>query len=84
MDVTQGVDTGTSSYTTVFQEQILCRFAYKIVSSVDPDFSRPFVMYRGEDTAGKFVQKLQLEAQQLCDEYSSTPKPMLFTATDSL
>ena len=41
VDVTQGVDTCTESSTHVFQEHIPCSFAYKIVSSVDPDFSRP-------------------------------------------
>ena len=33
----------------------------------------------GEDGAKKFVQKLQLEAQQLCDEYIATPKPPILT-----
>ena len=84
VDVTQVVDTGAESSTTVFQEHIPSSFAYKIVSSVDPDFSRPLVMYRGEDAAEKFVRDLQLEAKQLCEEYIVKPKPMLFTATDSL
>ena len=56
--------------------------AYKVVSSVDPDLSRPLVMYRGEDAAEMFVRKLQLEAEQLFDEYIATPKPMLFTTTE--
>ena len=72
VDVTQGVGVGVESSTTVFQEHIPCSFAYKIVSSVDPDLSRPLVMYRGEDAAEKFVQKLQLEAQQLCEEFRKT------------
>ena len=84
LDVTQGVDTGTESSTTVFQEHIPCSFAYEIVSSVDPDFSGPLAMYRGEDAAEMFVRKLQQEAKQLCDEYISTPKPMVFTTVDSL
>ena len=37
--VTQGVSTGTASSTTVYQEHEPCSFAYKVVSSVDPDFS---------------------------------------------
>ena len=40
-------------------------------------------MYRGEDAAEMFVRKLQLEAKQLFDEYISTAKPMLLTATES-
>ena len=39
VDVTQGVSTGTASFTTVYQEHVPCSFAYKVVSSVDPDFS---------------------------------------------
>ena len=58
VDVTQGVSTGTASSTTVYQEHVSCSFAYKVVSSVDPDFSRPLVMYRGEDAADKFVRDL--------------------------
>ena len=84
VDVTQGVDVGVESSTTVFQEDIRYSFAYKIVSSVDPDFSRSLVMYRGEDAAEKIVQKVQLEAQQLCDVYIATPKPPIFNIEDSL
>ena len=43
----QGVDTGTKASTHAYQEHIPCSFAYKILSSVDPNFSRPLVMYRG-------------------------------------
>ena len=84
MDVTQGVETGTASSTAAYQEHVPCSFAYKIVSSVDPDFSRPLVMYRGEDAAKKFVRDLQREAEQLCEEYIKTPKPMIFGIEDSL
>ena len=82
--VTQGVDIGIESSTHVFQEHIPCSFAYKIVSSVNPDFSRPLVMYRCEDVADMFVRKLQLESEQLFDEHIATPKPMPLTVTESL
>ena len=68
VDVTQGVSTGTASSTTVYQEHVPCSFSYKVVSSVDPNFPRSLVMYRGEDAADKFVRDLQKEATQLCDE----------------
>ena len=84
VDVAQGVGTGTGSSTTIFQEHVPCSFAYKIVRRVDPDFSRPLVMYRGEDAAEKFVRDLQQEAKQMCGECIATPKPMVFTMTDSL
>ena len=83
VEVTQGVDSGIESSSHVFQEHIPCSFVCKIVSIVDPDFSQPFVMYKGKDAAEMFVHKLQLEAKQLFDEYIATPKPMLFTATES-
>ena len=79
---TQGVDIGIESTTHVFQEHIPCSFAYKIVSSVDPDLSRPLVMYRGEVAADMFVHKLQLEAEEMFDVYIATPKPKLLTATE--
>ena len=77
VDVTQGVETGIDSSSHVFQKHISCSFAYNIVSSVDPDFSRPLVMYR------QLELELELEAKQLFDEYIATPKPMLLTATET-
>ena len=84
IDTTQGVTLGEESSTTAFQEHIPCSFAYKIASSVDPDFSRPLVMYRGEDAAEKFVRDLKREAKQLNTEYIKAPKPMIFSVADSL
>ena len=83
VDVTQDVETGIESSSLIFQKHNPCSFAYKKVSSVDTNSSRPLVMYRGEDAAEMFVRKLQLEAKQLFDEYIATPKPMLLTATES-
>ena len=84
VDVTQGVSTGTASSTTVYHEHVPCSFAYKVVSNVDPDFSQPLVMYRGEDAADKFARDLQKEAKQLCEEYIATPKTMIFSTAYSL
>ena len=50
--------------------------------SVDPNFSRPLVMYIGENAAEQFVCVLQQEAKQLFDEHIATPKPMLLTAIE--
>ena len=82
--MTQCVSTGTAYSTTVYQEHVPRSFAYKVVSSVDPDFSRPFVMCRGEDASDKFVRDLQKEAKQLCYEYIATTKTMIFSTEDSL
>ena len=80
--VTQCDSVGVESSTTDFQQHFPCSFAFKIVSSIDPNFSRPLIVYRGKDAAETFVRKLQLEADQLFDEYIATPKLMLLTATD--
>ena len=84
VDATQGFETGVGSSTTVYQEHIPCSFVYKIVISVDPDFSRPLVMYRGEDAAEWFLRDLQRDAGELCAEYIETPNPMEFTVEDEL
>ena len=48
--------------TLTFSRSISHCLAYKVVSSVDSDFSRPLATYRGEDVAKMFVRQLQLEA----------------------
>ena len=83
VDTTQGVEVGGESSFHVFQEHISYSFAYQVLSSVNPKFSRPVVMYRGENAAEKFVRDLQQEAKQLFDKCIATPKPMLLTATES-
>ena len=84
-DTTQGVEVGGESSSHVFQEHITCSFAYKVVSSVDPNFSRPLVMYRGEDADEKFVRDLQQEAKQfqnqcyvLLQNYGRLTTPVIY------
>ena len=76
MDTTQGVATDSESSSRAFQEHLPRSFAYKIVSSVVSDYSRPLVSYRGEDAAEMFVRKLQEEAKQLFQEYIVTPQQL--------
>ena len=80
MDTIQGVAAGGNEPTAAlgpFQEHLPRSFAYKVVSSVVPDFSRPLVSYRGEDAGELFVCKLQEEAFQLFQEYLAAPQQML-------
>ena len=79
MDTTQRVAVGGDEQTPSgpFQEHLTCSFAYKVVSSVVPDFSRPLVSYMGEDAGLMFVRKLQEEAEQLFQEYIATPQHLL-------
>ena len=79
-DTTQGVAAGGDEPTSAlgpFQEHLPCIFAYKVVSSEVPDFSRPLVSYRGEDAGEMFVRKLQEEEAQLFQEYIATPQQLL-------
>ena len=78
MDTTQGVATGGNEQTAVsgpFLEQLPCSFAYKVVSSLVPDFSMPLVSYKEEDAGEMFVHKLQ--ALQVFQEYIATPQQLI-------
>ena len=80
VDTTCGVDAlpadGWKSASETFQTHIACSFAYQIVSTVDPTYTKELVTYRGEDAAQKFLQLLQEEAEELQKNYIYTPKPM--------
>ena len=78
MDTTQGVAVGSDEPAASghFQEHLPCSFAYKVVSSVVPDFSRPLVSHRGEDAGEMYVGKLQV-AEQVFQEYIDTPQQLL-------
>ena len=79
MDTTQGVAVGGAEKTPAapFQEHLSCSFAYKLMNSVVPDFSRSLVSYTGEDAGEMFVRKLQEEADQLLQAYIATPQQVL-------
>ena len=79
MNTTQGVAAGGGDEPIAasgpFQEHLPCSFAYKVVSSVVPDISRPLVSHRG-DAGEMSVRKLQEEAEQLFQEYIDTPQQL--------
>ena len=79
MDTTQVVAMGGDEPTTSgpFQVHLPCSFAYKVVSSVVPDFPKPLVSHREEDAGEMFVRELQKEAEQLVLEYIDTPQQLL-------
>ena len=47
-----------------YQDHIACIFAYKLVC-VDDKFSKPIVLYRGENAASKFIEAI-LEEYEYC------------------
>ena len=84
IDTTQGVALGITPSVTPYQEHIACSFAYKIVSTVLPNFSKPIVFYRGEYAADEFIRVLQREAEELLAEFIDVPQEMEFSASDEI
>ena len=48
------------SYTKKYQDQIPCSFAYKVVC-IDDRFTKPIVVYRGENAAYEFIKAILKE-----------------------
>ena len=85
MDTTQGVLVGGDEPTPAaepFQEHLQCSFAYKLLSSVVPDFSRSLVSYRGDDAGERFVRKLQEEVEKLFHEFANPQQLLALTLTE--
>ena len=54
------------SYTKKYHEHVPCSFAYKIVC-IDDKFSKPIVVYRGENAAYEFIKAI-LEEYKYCQK----------------
>ena len=54
------VESYESSYSKKYQDHIACSFAYKLVC-VDDKFSKPSVVFRGENAAFKFFEAILKE-----------------------
>ena len=54
------VESYESSYSKKFQDHITCSFACKLVC-VDDKFSKPIVVFRGENTAFRFFEAILKE-----------------------
>ena len=55
------------SYTKRYHDHVPCSFAYKIVC-IDDKFSKPIVVYRGENAAYEFIKAI-LEEYKYCKKY---------------
>ena len=53
----RGVESYEGSYTKKYQDHIPCSFAYKVVCN-DDRFTKPVVVYRGENAAYKFIKAI--------------------------
>ena len=47
-------------YTKKYHDHVLCRFAYKIICT-DDRFSKPIVVYRGENDGCEFIKEILKE-----------------------
>ena len=55
-----GVESYEDSYTKNYHHHIPCSFPYK-VACIDDKFSKPIVIYRGENAAHKFIKAILKE-----------------------
>ena len=56
----RSVESYESSYTKKYQDHVPCSFAYKVVC-VDDRFTKPIVVYRGENAAYEFIKAILKE-----------------------
>ena len=56
----RGVKSYEGSYTKKYQDHIPCSFAYKVVC-IDDRFTKPIVVYRGENAAYEFIKAILIE-----------------------
>ena len=56
----RGVESYEGSYTKKYQDHIPCSFAYKVVC-IDDRFTKPIVVFRGENAAYEFIKSILKE-----------------------
>ena len=56
----RGVESYEGSYTKKYQDHVPCSFAYKVVCT-DDKFSKPIVVFRGENAAYEFIKAILKE-----------------------
>ena len=56
----KGVESYEASYTKKYQDHVPCSFAYKVVC-IDDRFTKPIVVFRGENAAYDFIKAILKE-----------------------
>ena len=85
--ITKKIDTcsppGDKSYTQAYQKHEPSGFGYKVVFHYDQKYSKPAVIYRGENVIEKFIQHL-LEEVKDCQKVirKDFQKPFVMTAKE--
>ena len=51
------------SYTQTYQSHGACSFGFKVVCHYDKQYSKPVVIYRGDDAIDKFIMKMFEEVE---------------------
>lgn len=51
------------SYTEAFQKHVACGVAYKLVCCYDDKYSKPILIYRGENAAFSFLEGMLQEVE---------------------
>ena len=71
------------SYTQAYQKHEASGFCYKVVCHYDSKYSKPKVLYRGENVIGKFIEHLFQEVKN-CQAVikENFQKPLLMTAKE--
>ena len=85
--LTRKIDTctppGEKSYTQAYQKHEACSFCYKVVCNYDQKYSKPAVIYRGENVVQKFYQNLTEEFSDLQRIIAKDfQKPLIMTESD--
>lgn len=61
----------------------VCGFAYKVVCAYEPKYTKPTVVYRGENASLKLIEYFMKEQEQI-DEIWNHAKPILMTEGDEI
>ena len=73
----------SKSYTQAYQKHKPSGFGYKVVCHYDKKYSKPAVIYRGENVIQKFIRDLFLEVSDLQKIIESDfQKPLIMTESD--
>ena len=67
----KSVECDEGSYTKKYQDHIPCSFAYKVVY-IDDRFTKPIVVYRGENAAYEFIKAI-LKEYKYCRKVMNKP-----------
>ena len=72
-----------SEASTLYEEQVACSVAYKLVSHVPDSIEHPLVLYTGEDYMERFMKDL-IDIENNCVDYFYRPPNILSNEAEKL